>query len=213
MTRDNSVNGANRIRETGSTRRQFLAVAGSSLVGLSAVSTAQQTPQPTQSFRFGGRVQAWQARAPQSISGQQNPTLQLQAGQLYEVTWENLDGQPHNFALQDSNGQNLSVILPNVQTNMGGGGGGGGGGGDGNGGGGGGGDQTVSPPQDALNVTKTISQQGATQTLQFVATPDVAQYICVIHPTTMVGQVNIQGGGSGGGSGNGSVGNGDGSGN
>ncbi|WP_458188568.1 plastocyanin/azurin family copper-binding protein [Haladaptatus sp. NG-WS-4] len=203
MTDDSSNDGQTRppTESTASqTRRRFLAVAGGSLVSLSAVSTAQQTTtttaQPVQSFRFGGRVQAWEARAPQSISGQQNPPLELQTGQVYEVTWENLDGQPHNFQLQDENGQGLAVIFPDVQTNTGGGnqttttttttatqttdGG-----------------ETVTPPDDAIRVTETISQQGATQTLRFVATQDVAQYICTIHPTTMVGDVNLQGGGGG----------------
>ncbi|SIR05519.1 hypothetical protein SAMN05421858_1264 [Haladaptatus litoreus] len=191
------------------TRRRFLRATGASLVGLSvlpAVSSAQGQ-NVAESFEFGGEVQAWQGRSPQSIQGQQNPTLELQTGNVYEVTWENLDGQPHNFALQDSDGQNLPVIFPDVQTNMGGGGQGGnqgGGGGDGQGGGGG----QVTPPGDALDVTETVSQQGATQTLQFVATQDVAQYICVIHPTTMVGEVSLQGGGGGGGNGGGNGGGG-----
>ncbi|WP_227376636.1 hypothetical protein [Haladaptatus halobius] len=201
QTRRQSRTRNDRTRSSGQTRRRFLAVTGGALVGLSAVSavsTAQQTPQPAESFRLGGEVQAWQGRAPQSISGQQNPTLQLQAGQVYEVTWENLDGQPHNFALQNSDGQNLAVIFPDVQTNTGGGGGNQGGGGGNQGGG------QVQPPQDAIEVTETVSQQGATQTLRFVATQDVARYVCVIHPTTMVGQVNMQGGGGGGSGGSGS---------
>lgn len=197
QTRRSSKTRNDRTRDSGQTRRRFLAVTGGAFVGLSAVSavsTAQQTPQPMESFRFGGEVQAWQGRSPQSISGQENPTLQLQTGRVYEVTWENLDGQPHNFALQNSDGQNLAVIFPDVQTNTGSGGGtptttqGGGGG---NQGGGNQGSGQVQPPQDAIEVTDTVSQQGATQTLRFVATQDVARYICVIHPTTMVGQVNL----------------------
>ncbi|RBI64519.1 hypothetical protein DMJ13_08585 [halophilic archaeon] len=186
-------------------RRRFLAVAGGSVFGLSAVSAAQQTTTPTAqqepatSFRFGGRVEAWIGREPQRIADQENPTLQLQAGRVYEVTWENLDGQPHNWALQDEQGNNLPVIFPDVQTGTA-------------------GTQTtttqttttegtatqttaetVTPPDDAIPVTDNLSEQGATQTLRFVATSDIATYICTIHPTTMVGDVEIQDGGGGGG--------------
>ncbi|WP_458209050.1 hypothetical protein [Haladaptatus sp. NG-SE-30] len=211
MTDEQSTVGRSR-RPNRQTRRRFLAVAGGvtggTLVGLSAVSTGQQTTtvQPVETFQFGGRVQAWQGQAPEDISDQENPTIQLQAGQVYEVTWENLDGQPHTFALQDSDGQNLPVIFPDVEVNTT-------------------GTQTttttttgtrtttggtVTPPEDAIDVTEQLSQQGATQTLRFVATQDVAQYICTIHPTTMVGDVNLQGGGGGnGGNGGGNGGAGD----
>ncbi|WP_433630718.1 plastocyanin/azurin family copper-binding protein [Halomicrococcus sp. NG-SE-24] len=187
-------------------RRRFLAVAGGSVFGLSAVSAAQETTttttaqqEPATSFSFGGRVQAWMGREPQRLADQENPTLQLQAGRVYEVTWENLDGQPHNWALQDDQGNNLSVIFPDVQTGTA-------------------GTQTtttqtttpegtptqttvetVTPPDDAISVTDTLAEQGATQTLRFVATSDITTYICTIHPTTMVGDVEIQDGGGGGG--------------
>ncbi|WP_327052033.1 plastocyanin/azurin family copper-binding protein [Halomicrococcus gelatinilyticus] len=193
-------------------RRRFLSVAGGTLLAGTSLGAAQQTTtptaQPVQRYRFGGEVQAWQGRAPQSIQGQSNPTLQLSVGQVYEVTWENLDGQPHNFALQNEDGQNLEVIFPNVQAGTA-----------------GQGttpgttatgtptttEETVTPPDDAIDVTETIAEQGATQTLQFVVTPDVAQYICTIHPTTMVGDVETQGDGGGGGNGgNGGQGNGNG---
>jgi plastocyanin len=190
-------------------RRRFLAVAGGSVLGLSAVSAAQETTttttaqqEPATSFRFGGRVQAWMGRQPQDIADQENPTLQLRPGRVYEVTWENLDGQPHNWALKDEQGNNLPVIFPDVQTGTV-------------------GTQTttqtttqmtgtatqttVAPPDDAIAVTDTVSEQGATQTLRFVATPEITTYICTIHPTTMVGDVEIQddGGGGGGNGGNG----------
>lgn len=189
-------------------RRRFLSVAGGTLLGATSLGAAQQTTtstaQPVQRYRFGGEVQAWQGRAPQSIQGQSNPSLQLSVGQVYEVTWENLDGQPHNFALQNEDGQNLAVIFPNVPAGTAGQGtttttdgtattGG-----------------TVTPPDDAIAVTETVTEQGATQTLRFVVTPEVAQYICTIHPTTMVGDVELQDGGEEGGGDGGTGGNGDG---
>jgi plastocyanin len=165
---------------------------------MTALGTAQQNGSPAESFQFGGRVQGWQGRAPASIKGKKNPTLRLQTGQVYQVTWTNLDGQPHNFALRDSDGRNLKVIYPNVQTNMSGSGGTTSGGGGTSAGGGG----SVQPPNNAIEQTKRVSKKGATQTLRFVATKDIEHYVCTVHPTTMIGKVETSGErGSGGGSG------------
>ncbi|MFB9807273.1 hypothetical protein ACFFQF_22770 [Haladaptatus pallidirubidus] len=166
-------------------------------------------------FRFGGRVSGWQGQGPQSITGQQNPTLQLKPGRTYGVMWQNLDGQPHTFALRDSNGENLPVILPTVRTMQ-------------NGGpmmGGqngtmvGGANGTMmdrmmgehqgrrQPPEDAIRVTPQVAEEGSVQMLAFVATRDIAQYICTVHPSTMVGDVTLRpdqgnSGGQHGGNGN-----------
>ncbi|MFH5798606.1 hypothetical protein [Haladaptatus sp. CMAA 1911] len=173
-------------------RRRFLTVAGGTLVGMTAIGSARQNGSQSESFQLGGRVQGWQGQAPNSIEGKKNPTLSLQTGQAYQVTWKNLDGQPHDFALQNSDGKNLKVIYPNVQTNTNGGGNMGGGNGGGN----------TSPPNNAIAKTKIVSKKGATQTLRFVATEDVEHYICTVHPTTMKGKVETSGkGGSNGGNG------------
>lgn len=58
-------------------------------------------------FVFDGMIEAWRGRSPASIEGQDNPTLPLEAGQEYAVTWENVDGQPHNFALWNEAGDPL----------------------------------------------------------------------------------------------------------
>ncbi|WP_231188827.1 PQQ-dependent sugar dehydrogenase [Haladaptatus sp. DYF46] len=113
---------------------------------MSGFSTTVQAQQTT--LRFGGRVQGWQGRAPQRIKGKKNPTLNLQPGKKYKVVWENLDGQPHDFAIQDSNG-------------------------------------------NTIKKTPIVSQQGATRSLTFTATEKMAQYICTVHPTTMVGQMQV----------------------
>ena len=102
------------------------------------------------SYQFRGVVQGWMGQAPPRIEGQQNPTLQLQAGQQYEVTWTNGDGVPHNFTIQDAEG-------------------------------------------NALAQTETISEQGASLTLTFTASQEMTQYICTIHPNTMVGNIEITG--------------------
>ncbi|KZN24116.1 hypothetical protein A4G99_06605 [Haladaptatus sp. R4] len=46
---------------------------------------------------------------------------------------------------------------------------------------------------NVIKATEKMSQKGATQSLTFTATPEMVQYRCVVHPTTMVGKVQIQG--------------------
>jgi len=183
-------------------RRRFLTITAGTVVGASALASGQETttadgeqPEPVESFRFGGEVQAWQGREPEEIADTENPTMELQAGQVYEITWENLDGQPHNWAFRDADGNDLAVIFPNVETGTA-------------------GDgttteaatetttagetttgemTTVEPPEDAIEATEQISEEGATQTFHFVATSEMVDYYCPVHPNTMVGDVNIQG--------------------
>lgn len=102
-------------------------------------------------YRLGARVQGWQGREPQRIADTENPTLQLEAGRTYEVTWENLDGVPHDFTIQDAQGNNLSG-------------------------------------------TEIMSEEGQTLTLTFTASEEMAKYICTVHPTTMVGDIQFGGG-------------------
>ncbi|WP_313696173.1 cupredoxin domain-containing protein [Halorarum halobium] len=59
------------------------------------------------SYEFTGVVEAWTGEAPAAIAGRENPTLQWQAGQQVEVSWENGDGQPHDFTVQDADGNVL----------------------------------------------------------------------------------------------------------
>ena len=131
------------------TRRRFLAAAGASVAATAGVS--QETSAQEETYEFGGEVQGWQGRAPAAIEGEVNPTLQLQAGTEYRVEWENLDGAPHDFTIQDANG-------------------------------------------GTITGTDTITEEGETATLTFTASPEMAQYICTIHPTTMVGEIQIAGG-------------------
>lgn len=79
------------------------------------------------------------------------PDAELEAGQEYEVVWENPDGQLHDFTIQNSEGTNLGQ-------------------------------------------TEQVNQQGATASMTFTATPEMSQYICTIHPNTMVGDVEVSGG-------------------
>jgi PGF-CTERM protein len=129
-------------------RRRVLAGIGGAGVAFSLPGLLSQQ---AQTIELGGDTAAWMGRAPESISGEENPTLELEAGQDYEIVWENVDGQPHNIAIRDSDGNNIEA-------------------------------------------TPTITEQGATQTLSFTATEEMATYICEVHPTTMVGDVSVGGG-------------------
>ena len=87
-------------------RRRFLkaAAGGGALVGVGGLVSAQSKPQE---IRLGGEIAGWQGRAPESIAGETNPTLELDAGRDYRVVWENIDGMGHNFALLDGDGEVL----------------------------------------------------------------------------------------------------------
>jgi glucose/arabinose dehydrogenase len=88
------------------TRRRFLraSAAAGALVGTSGLAGAQSQPQE---IRLGGEIGGWQGRKPASIAGESNPTLELDAGVDYRVTWKNIDGRGHNFALLDGDGEIL----------------------------------------------------------------------------------------------------------
>ena len=191
-------------------RRRFLkAVAATGAVaGINATVLAQEGSQSGQYILLGGNTAGWQGyRLPgqAEASSEANPTLNLKAGTTYTLMWQNVDGAPHNFAIQDSEGNNLEVLVPvSVQqdtfqqineTS---------------------GNETVSPSvnetvmggnqtdgnqtttaQRQIAQTETLSEQGAVQGVRFTATSEMAQYICLVHPNTMVGDISVQGGGGG----------------
>lgn len=88
------------------TRRTFLkaAAATGTIAGVGGIVTAQED---TQTFELGGDSAGWEGRTPSSIEGETNPTLELEAGQTYEITWENVDGQPHDIVMLDESGEEL----------------------------------------------------------------------------------------------------------
>ncbi len=132
--------------QTGGTRRTFLkAVAATgAIVGVGGITAAQEE----RAFELGGVTPGWEGRTPSSIEGETNPTLALEAGETYEITWENVDGQPHDIVILDANGEELVG-------------------------------------------TEIIEEQGATQTLEFEATEEMAEYYCSVHPSSMRGDVQI----------------------
>ncbi len=42
----------------------------------------------------------WIGVEPELIDGDENPALMLRAGESYEISWENVDGNQHNIALR-----------------------------------------------------------------------------------------------------------------
>ena len=130
-----------------SSRRRFLeaTAAAGTLAGISGFAAGQSQPRR---IRLGGDIGGWRGRAPDAIAGETNPTLELETETTYRITWENVDGQPHNVALLDGEG-------------------------------------------DTLTRTDIISEKGATQTFEFTAREEMAEYLCEVHPTSMRGSVSF----------------------
>ncbi|WP_049997036.1 PQQ-dependent sugar dehydrogenase [Halococcus sediminicola] len=134
------------------TRRRFLSLTAAG--ALAGVATAGRgRAQETRTIELGGKIAGWQGRAPESIAGEENPTLDLETGVDYRITWTNLDGMGHNFALVDGNGA-------------------------------------------VVERTEVMSEQGATQTLEFTAREAMAEYICEPHRSSMRGSVRFGSDGS-----------------
>ncbi|SDQ67094.1 PQQ-dependent sugar dehydrogenase [Natronobacterium texcoconense] len=139
---------ANRTRRylAGQSRRRFLQTAA--LTGAVAGFSVTVTGQLDTEIELGGRSDAWIGQSPEEIEDEENPTLTLEEGETYEVTWENLDGVGHNFVIIDDEG-------------------------------------------DHLVETEIITGEGETQSLEFEAEAEMAEYYCGPHPQTMRGDIEI----------------------
>lgn len=131
-------------------RRGFLGAAALTGVAFGAGGMVH-AQQESADFEMVCSIPGWEGVAPEMIEGETNPTLSLEAGQGYVLTWENGDGTSHNFAIRDDSGENLFA-------------------------------------------SEFMAEEGATQTVEFTATEEMAQYICENHPSTMVGDVEVTGG-------------------
>lgn len=192
-------------------RRRFLkaTAATGALAGLNAAVLAQE--QSDEVILLGGKVAGWQGyRLPgeATATGSQNPTLTLEPGTTYTLMWQNLDGVPHTFAIKDDGGNNLKVLEPlsvqpdvfqqingteaneSVSLNFS------------NGnvtgvttgnqtGGNATEDQETTTLESLVAVTQTMTEQGGVQGVRFTASEKMAQYICTIHPNTMIGDVEL----------------------
>ncbi|MFC6768409.1 PQQ-dependent sugar dehydrogenase [Natrinema soli] len=91
-----------RDEEKAISRRTVLRSSAALTVAGLAPTVLAQEPLPTE-FELGGRTSSWVGESPDPIAGERNPTLPLEAGQEYTLTWENLDGASHNFIIVDEN--------------------------------------------------------------------------------------------------------------
>ena len=98
-----TVNFSNSFRYP--SRRHFLAAIAAgvtgALAGAGSLAGVRAQSQPT-TIRLGGDTTGWIGRVPARIQGKTNPTLDLEAGTTYRITWENVDGAQHNIALLDA---------------------------------------------------------------------------------------------------------------
>ncbi|WP_226042046.1 PQQ-dependent sugar dehydrogenase [Natrinema sp. DC36] len=95
--------------KTATSRRTILrSTAALSVAGLALPATAQEDT-ITGEIELGGRISAWVGLAPDAIADERNPTLQLEQGETYTLTWENLDGAPHNFNIESEGGDEQFV--------------------------------------------------------------------------------------------------------
>lgn len=197
-------------------RRRFLkaTAATGALAGLNAAVLAQGNDEEV--ILLGGYTPGWKGyRLPgdAEATASANPTLTLQEGTTYTLLWRNGDGLPHNIAIQDSGGNNLEVLEPltvqpetfqqvnqteanqsvsldvsdgnvtGVST----------GNATGNTTGNATGGQETTQLESLVAQTDIITQEGAVQGVRFTATPEMAQYICLVHPNSMVGTVEVEG--------------------
>jgi glucose/arabinose dehydrogenase len=84
-------------------RRRFLAATAAGVTGLAGVGsiTDVQAQSQPEEIRLGGETTGWVGREPSRIQGTINPTLELEVGTTYRLTWKNTDGAQHNVALLD----------------------------------------------------------------------------------------------------------------
>ncbi|WP_436343811.1 PQQ-dependent sugar dehydrogenase [Natronorubrum sp. FCH18a] len=137
---------------TSTSRRRLLqaTAAAGGVVALSDLGLAQE--QEPETIELGGETSGWQGVSPDDIADEENPTLDLEEGTTYEVVWENLDGQPHNFVVESEDGEELER-------------------------------------------TELMSEEGETQSLEFEATSEMAEYYCEPHAGTMRGEISVGDGG------------------
>lgn len=86
-------------------RRGFLkaaGVAGGIAVGASSTAVGRQSPQ---TLKLAGYLSGWFPTSGEALPRKRNPTLELEAGQRYELQWTNGDGVGHDFIIRDSNGK------------------------------------------------------------------------------------------------------------
>lgn len=60
-------------------------------------------------IELGAETSGWVGQAPPDIEGETNPSLSLETGTTYELTWENLDGVEHELIIEDGDEEELEA--------------------------------------------------------------------------------------------------------
>lgn len=178
-------------------------------LGLNASVLAQDGGSEDEEYiLLGGNTAGWEPyRLPGEESAEEasdNPTLTLESDTTYTLAWINVDGQPHNVAIQDSDDEPLQVLQPvelssdefeelnqtaenetemETTTEME---------DDGNETDG---EETTVPEDELVDSTENVAEEGAVQAVRFTASEEMATYICQVHPNTMVGDIELAEGG------------------
>ncbi|WP_265111633.1 cupredoxin domain-containing protein [Halosolutus halophilus] len=58
---------------------------------------------------LAGRTEYWYGIAPEAIEGEENPALDLEEGQEYELVWINVDGVNHELVVESADGEELEA--------------------------------------------------------------------------------------------------------
>jgi hypothetical protein len=91
------------------TRREFVTAVG--LLGVAGTTASASVQQGggggPNLIVLGGEVEGWLGRAPPDIRGERNPTLEMRAGERYELVWLNRDGVEHELIIADDAGEDL----------------------------------------------------------------------------------------------------------
>lgn len=85
----------------------MIAIGALGLTGMTASASAQQDANDQNVIILGGEIEGWLGRAPPAVRGERNPTLEMQAGELYELVWINRDGREHELIIADDTGEDL----------------------------------------------------------------------------------------------------------
>lgn len=57
---------------------------------------------------LAGRTEYWYGIAPDEIEGEENPALNLEEGQEYQLVWINVDGAEHELIVESEDGEELA---------------------------------------------------------------------------------------------------------
>lgn len=105
MSEDTHTDDIEEQSGTVSRRTMLKATAAGGAVAASAGSVSGQEDEVLRTYELIGRRDGWEGVSPSKIEGVTNPTLDMVADERFEVVWENGDGIPHNFSIENEHGQ------------------------------------------------------------------------------------------------------------